>query len=128
MLRVEETKARIEQRLGAYTGLLQDIVDTFNEMYEERDYERQIGIAADFDTDWELRVRRNMTEQLQSELVSEVEALRKYAEDLERRVSKTGHDAKNALPRPESEASTQQSSRVRIEAAERLSKLRRARP
>ena len=32
MLRVKDTKARIEQRLGTYTGLLQDIVDTFNEV------------------------------------------------------------------------------------------------
>lgn len=126
MLQVEEMKARIEQNLGAYEGLLQDIVDTFNVMYEESEYARREGIAVDLDTDWELRVRRNMAEKLRSDLLSEVEALRKYAEDLERRVSKAGHEAKNALPRPESEPSAQQSNRVRLEVAKRLSVLRRA--
>ena len=66
-----------------------------------------------------------MTEQLRSELVSEAEALRKHADDLERRVSRAGYDAMNALRRPQSEPSAQQSSRVRIEAAKRLSALRR---
>ncbi len=108
--------------------MLQRIVDTFNLMYEEREHARRAGIADDLDTGWESRVYRNMTEQLRLELVSEVEALRKYTEDLERRVSKAGHDARNALPRPESEPSSQQSNRVRLEAAERLSTLRRARP
>ncbi len=140
MLHIQEIQAGIEQRLGSYKQLLQAIVDKYNTMDEEREYARRAATSSpqgkwsasyylkdvDFDTDWELRVHRNMTEQLRAELVEEVQALQKYAAELERRVSKAGYDATNALPRPQSEPSAQQSTKVRNEAANRLAKLRRA--
>ena len=139
MLHVQEIQARIEQRLGSYNQLLQKIVNNYNAMDEDREYVRRAAASSpegrwvsrlwvddvDFDTDWELRVHRNMTEQLRAELVTEIEALQKFVAGLERRASKAGYEATNALPRPQSEPSAQQSNKVRIEAAKRLAGLRR---
>ncbi len=133
----------MEQRLGAYRQLLQKVMDEYNQMYEDTEYARRISIAIDFDAEWEQRVHRYMTEKLRDELLEEIrtlrksaderaesidEALREYTDDLERRATKMGYKATNALPRPPSEPSAQQSSKVRNEASKRLSELRRTSP
>lgn len=80
---------------------------------------------AEFGTDWELRLHRNACEQLRSEIKKEIQHVRRSLDRLEKEAGELGERAKNSLPRPNSEVSTQQSSKVRGEASRLLSSLRR---
>lgn len=80
---------------------------------------------AEFETDWQLRLHRNACEQLRSEIKEEIEQVRCTLDRLEKEAGELGERAKNGLPRPNSEVSTQQSIKVRSEAARLLSSLRR---
>jgi hypothetical protein len=124
MLELEEVKAHIEQRLGAYKRLLQAVLDDYDAMSDAHERSRRVGQFVDFDAEWELRVHRNMIEQLRAEMVAQIETLQKYAIELERRASKAGHATKKELPKPESQPSSQQSIKVRLEATRRLLRLR----
>lgn len=142
---------RIERGVALHEIALEDIVNHYRYIEREREQARELVRrsrakhwwgrgedyqlryyaadddlkAADFDTDWELRVHRNMIEQLRARLRDEIESLQEDTEDVMRQVGSAGERAKNKLPRPYSEPSAQQSSKVREEAANRLSDLLR---
>jgi len=80
---------------------------------------------AEFDTDLQLRLHGNACEQLRSEIKEELQHVRHTLDNLERDVGEFGERAKNSLPRPNSEVSTQQNIKVRTEVSHLLSLLRR---
>lgn len=141
----ERIKRQIEKDMQFYEQLQMQIVEQYRTKEAKREAARQMARGeitesaskllgygelredlqdVDFDADWELRVRRNMAEQLRAELVQEIEALQEYVGQLERRALKAEHETKNTLYRPTNQPSAQQSNKVRREAADRLTDLR----
>jgi hypothetical protein len=150
ILDTEGIEHLLRQGRESYTGLLDMVVRDYRALEARREEAREavrrvnkeVGFPqsdedrlryyaahealsdAEFDTDWQLRVNRNACEQLRSALKEEIQYLRRSLDQLEKEAGELGERAKNSLPRPHSEPSTQQSSRVREQASRLLSVLR----